>query len=160
MSTNSNNSTALLSVAIRLDVGSSNGTQKYIESVQSLVSMCDGFWTTRYMNPLARVEKLRFYFYTYNGTPIPLEKMLQQRRTTNLLTLTNRIITILDVNVPFNVPFLFDGLSPLLANRVKRYFQLMLKLNVYEAVAPGLAPNSGIGIAPNVSNSYEGTSYR
>ncbi len=158
LSTNSNNSTALIDSSIRLSIGSANGTQQYIESVQSLVSICNGFWETRYMGKKGKIDKLTFQFYTYDGTPIPLEKMLQQRRTANLLTLTQRLVTNLDI-APFDIPYLFDPLNAKLIGRVKRYFNMFLKIVCYEASAPGLLPTSMIGIPPNVSSNYEGDSY-
>jgi hypothetical protein len=158
LSTNSNNSTALIGCSIRLSIGSANGTLQYIESVQSLVSVCNGFWETRYMAPRGKINQLTFMFYTYDGTPIPLEKMLQQRRTANLLLLTNRLVTNLNID-PFNIPYLFDPLNPRLIGRVKRYFNMILKVNCYEMSAPGLATTSMQGIPPNVSGNYEGSSY-
>jgi hypothetical protein len=154
LSTNSNNGGALIDCSIRLSIGSTNGTQQYIESVQSLVSVCNGFWETRYMAPKGKINKLTFMFYTYDGTPIPLEKMLQQRRTANLLLLTNRLVTNLNID-PFNIPYLFDPLNPKLIGRVKRYFNMFLKINCYENIAPGLLPTSMIGIPPHVSDNYD-----
>ncbi len=157
-STNNVNGPALIDSSIRLSIGSANGTQQYIESIQSLVSMCDGFWTTRYMAQKAKIEKLHLRFYTYDQIPIPLEKMLQPRRTNNLLLLLNKLSERLQIT-PFNISYLFNELDPKLIGRMKRYFQLVMKIVCYEKNAPGLAPESYIGFPPNVSNTFQGVSY-
>lgn len=158
LSTNNVNGPALIDASIRLSIGSSNGTQQYIESIFARISMCESFWTTRYMNNKSRLEKLHLYFFTYDQIPIPLEKMLQPRRTNNLLLLLNRLSEQLNITA-FEPSFLYDTLNPKLINRMKRYFQIRFKAVCYEASAPGLAPASRIGVAPYVSKNFQGSNY-
>jgi len=146
-STNTFNSTAILDTPIRLSVGSTSGTQQYIESVATLVSSADPYCTNRFMIPRASLQKLHISFYTYDNTPIPLEQMLQTRRTLDLQRLTVEVINFLDIPNPFNLTYLFDPLNPQLIGRVKRYFQMIFKAGCYLNVAPGLKPESFVGLA-------------
>jgi hypothetical protein len=155
-STNSNNSYALLDVPIRLNIGSTNGTQQYIESIAGLVSSASYYWEQRYRVPMAKIDRLHIRFYTYDGTEIPLERMLQQRRSLELQRNTLQILNELnfDTNI-FTNRYLFDPLNPKLIGRYKRYIQIILKVNNYEAVSVGLKPESYTGIPPYVNTNNE-----
>jgi len=148
-STNSFNSAAILDVPIRLSIGSTSGTQKFIESIQNLIAGADSYWTNRYMNPISSFQKLHLSFYCYDGTPIPLEQMLQTRRTLELQRLTVEVINFLNIpSTIFNLTYLFDPLNPQLIGRVKTYFQIIFKAQCYLQSSPGLKPESYSGIAP------------
>lgn len=149
-STNSENSYCMLDCPIRLSIGSANGTQEYIESITSLTAGGSFYWQQRYMAP-PNISKLHINFFTYDGQPIPLEKMLQQRRTVELQSLTVKILR--DLNFPtspFIFSFLYDPLNPQLIGRVKRYFQIIFKADCYEGVSPGLNTQSYQGITPYI----------
>lgn len=142
-STRSFNGDAILDLPIRLNIGSTSGTLQYIESLQSLIGNANGYWTNRFFNSKSEISKLHIKFFSYQGIPIPLEKMLQLRNTT-ILDIFVRVIKELDINInnsPFS-DFLFDPLDPHLIGRVKRYIQMIFKVNTYEGSPPGLQPNS------------------
>ncbi len=147
-STNTSNNSAILDVPIRLNIGSTNGTEQYIESIQSLVAGASSYWEQRYMVPKQKLDKLHLSFYSYNGTPIPLEKMLQERRSLEQSRLINKIIGNLDIVNPFNITYLFDPTNPQLIGRMKRYIQIIFKINCYEGSSPGIEEDSYQGLAP------------
>jgi hypothetical protein len=152
-STNSFNDDAILDCPVRLNVGSSNGTLQYVESLESLIAGSSSYWEKRFMVPVSRLERLHLTFFTYNGIPIPLEKMLILRRSLSFLRLAVRIINGLDLDPsfdPFKFTYLFDPLNPQLLSRVKRYFQIIFKINCYETVAPGMNVTSYQGTAPSI----------
>lgn len=143
-STRSINGDALLDCPIRLNIGSTSGTLQYIESLQSLVGNANSYWDHRYFNPKTELSRLIIKFYTYEGDPIQLEKMLQYRNSSEFLQLFVRVIQDMNLdinNTPF-VNFLFDPLNPQLMGRVKRYIQMILKVQTYEGTPPGNQPNS------------------
>jgi hypothetical protein len=142
-STRSFNSDAMLDCPVRLNIGSTSGTQQYIESLQSLVGNANGYWENRFLNSKAEIAKLHIKFYALETQPIPLEKMLQLR-SFSILELFVRAIKDMNLvidNSPFS-NFLFDPLNPELIGRVKRYIQIIFKVNCYEGTPPGLEPNS------------------
>jgi hypothetical protein len=144
-STRSFNADAILDCPIRLSIGSTSGTLQYIESLQSLIGNANGYWLNRFFNSKAQISKLHISFYAYQGQAIPLEKMLQLRNT-SILDIFVRVIKDLDINItnsPFS-DFLFDPLNPQLLGRVKRYIQMIFKVNTYEGSPPGLEPNSTV----------------
>ena len=61
-------------------------------TVSELGSGSDAYWTCRFMNPVSQYQKLHISFYTYDGTVIPLEQMLQVRKSLDLQRLTVRVI--------------------------------------------------------------------
>jgi hypothetical protein len=143
-STNSTNENAILDCPIRLNLGSTSGTIQYIESLQSLVGSASSYWENRYFNTKAELSTLHIKFYSYTGEAIPLEKMLQLRSSSELLELFVRVVDQYSLNIEntaFN-NFLFDPLNPELNGRVKRYIQIMFKLQCYEGTPPGTIPNS------------------
>jgi hypothetical protein len=153
-STRSFNSDALLDVPIRLNVGATTGTQQYIESLQSLLAQATGYWEKRYFNPKSSLHKLHLNFFSYAGQPIPLERMLQARSVLSFLNLFLLVNQTLDINFdtnPFFLSFLFDPLNPQLIGRMKRYFQIIFKAQVYEGQGPGLEPTKFSTIPPGPS---------
>ena len=99
-------------------------------------------WENRYFNAKAELSTLHIKFYSYNGTPIPLEKMLQLRSSSELLELFVRVIDGFNLNIENTTfyNFLFDPLNPELYGRVKRYMQIIFKLHSYEGTPPGNIP--------------------
>ena len=148
---------------IRLNIGSSNGTFQYVESLEALIAGSSTYWEKRYMVPISRIERLHITFFTYNGIPIPLEKMLVLRRSLQLLRSTVRLINGLDLDPsfnPFNLTYLFDPLNPQLIGRLKRYIQIIFKINCYESSAPGLNPTSYQAIPPYIPSTNEVAPYQ
>lgn len=144
LTTDSFNSDCMLDCPIRLSLGSTSGTVQYIESLQSLVGNASEYWEKRYFNAKAELSTLHIKLYSYDGTPIPIEKMLQLRTSSEFLNLYNRVLKDMELvltNTPFE-NFLFDPLKPLLIGRVKRYMQIRFKVQCYEGTPPGLEPNS------------------
>ena len=155
-STNSPNGDALFDCPIRLNVGSTTGTQQYIESSQNRMADASAYWEKRYLSPKSSLFKLHLRFYTYGGDPIPLERMLQLRGVSNLLQTIIRFQDSLSIPAgvnPFPLSFLFDPLNPQLIGRVKRYFQIIFKVDVYLGTAPGLEP-TGFTKQPPGSSSF------
>ncbi len=158
-STNSYNNDAILDVPVRLSIGSANGTEQYIESIQSLVAGASSYWEQRFMNPKGLLKKLHITFWTYDGTAIPLEKMLQQRKSLELSRLIGNIIDNLDISNPFDITYLFDPTNPKLIGRVTRYIQIIFKINCYEGSAPGIEEDSFQGLAPYYNFSMSPNEY-
>ena len=127
---NKNQNNAILSVPIRLTLGTVSGTFEYVESLGSLIADADSYWTKRFEPPLGQLERLNISFTSYNGTPIPLEKMLQ----------------------PFNGPYIpnkyvgyqytySDRVDPRLINSVNRSIKIIFNVETYEYENPGLLNN-------------------
>lgn len=141
--TSGKNYTSILNFPVRLDLGTSSGTVKYSENLQSLLASSQEFWTKRYLNPLASLENLNLYFTTYEGNEIPLEMMLEERKSVDFLRQFERLfnydLQFTDFN-PRNVNlfFLFNPLNPQLIGRMKRQLSLTFKIETYEYVNPGL----------------------
>lgn len=151
------NSDAILDCPIRLNLGSTSGTLQYIESLQSLVGNSSGYWTKRYFNGKEELNTITLSFYTYDGSMIPLEKMLQFRNSSEFLQLFIRIISQANVNIN-NTPFanfLFDPLDPRLIGRLKRYFQFIFKIDSYEATPPGVIMPLANSYNNNTDDMYE-----
>jgi len=144
-STRSFNGDALLDVPIRLNLGSSSGTVQYVESLQALLAQATGYWEKRYLNPKTSLFKLHLHFFTYDGKPIPIERMLQPRAVSEFLDIFVRANAFLNFNFtinPFTFNFLFDPSSPLLIGRVKRYLQIIFKIYTYQGTPPGNQPTA------------------
>ena len=71
--------TCIATIPIRLTPGTTSGTQQYVESVGSLVGDCGTYWNKEFNPPLESLDQLTMSFTTYNGTPIPLSKILSPR---------------------------------------------------------------------------------
>jgi hypothetical protein len=144
-STNTIVGDCLLSCPIRLNLGTSSGTIQYVENVQAFLASSTEYWQKRFISPLATLYKLDISFTTYENIPIPLEKMLQTRRSVQLLSNFERIFAndsaiLFDIINPRNVAlaFLFNPLDPTLNGRQKRNFSMIFKINTYEYESPGL----------------------
>lgn len=151
-STRSFNGDALLDCPIRLNLGSSAGTVQYVEALQALLAQGTGYWEKRYLNPKMSLYKLHLNFFTYDGNPIPLERMLQPRAVSEFLNIFVRINEFLDFNFavnPFSFNFLFDPLNPQLLGRVKRYLSVIFKIHTYNGTPPGLEPTAYSSIPPS-----------
>jgi hypothetical protein len=152
-STRSFNRDALLDCPIRLNLGSTSGTFQYIESLQSLLAQATAYWQKRYVNTKASISKLHLAFYDYQGRTIPLEKMLQVRGVSD--TLQNIIRIDEFFNSDFDLTnfsafnFIFDPLNPQLIGRVKRYIQIIFKVEAYQGMPPGLQPTAFSEIQPS-----------
>ena len=141
--TNSNTTECMLSVPIRLNLGTNSGTLQYVESVEALLSSSTEYWEHRFINPLASLYRISISFSTYNGTQIPLEKMLQTRRSVQLL---NNFSRIFGTNFSFKninprsiaLAFVFDPVNPQLQGRVRRTFGITFNAQTYEYESPGL----------------------
>jgi len=144
-STNPVTTDCMLSVPIRLNLGTNTGTLQYVESVESLLSSPD-YWSKRFIAPLASLYKLDITFTTYDGVVIPLEKMLQSRRSVSLLNNYQRIFgsifSFKEINPrSIALAFLFDPVNPTLSGRAKRTFSMAMSVDTYEYDSPGLYLN-------------------
>jgi hypothetical protein len=156
-STRSFNGDALIDCPIRLNLGSSAGTVQYVEALQALLAQATGYWEKRYLNPKASLEKLHLNFFTYDGNPIPIERMLQPRAVSEFIQIFVRINAILDINFsvnPFSFNFLFDPTNPQLLGRVKRYLQIIFKIHTYEGTPPGNEPTAYSQIPASTQTMY------
>jgi hypothetical protein len=81
-STNSEVGSSILNIPIRLlpDVSSDGGFQ-YVEALMPLLSQASDleYWGQRFLTPMASLDKISLKFYTYEGTPIPLERQLSYK---------------------------------------------------------------------------------
>jgi hypothetical protein len=77
-STNSEVSTSIFNIPIRLSPGSVNGGIEYVENLFALLSQVSDFeyWGQHFLSPIASLDKISLKFNTYEGDAIPLEKML------------------------------------------------------------------------------------
>lgn len=142
-STNEEIPAAMCTIPIRLSPGSTNGTQKFQEALFSLMSY-SGFWNRRFINPEAGLYQLNCSFRTREGTPILLNKMLQERRSLQFLNLFNGILNSSDILADIaniNFFFLFDPLNPTLSKRMKTYLSFKLNVECYQHINIGMFPD-------------------
>lgn len=154
-STRSINDDCILDAPIRLNLGSASGTVQYVEALQALLAQATGYWEKRYLNPKASLSKLHINFFTYDGKPIPLERMLQPRAVSQFLQLFVRINSFLQIDFdrnPFSFNFLFEPTNPQLLGRVKRYMQIIFKIHTYDGTPPGNEPTAYNYIQSNNQN--------
>jgi hypothetical protein len=100
---------------------------------------------------------LHLNFFTYDGNPIPLERMLQPRAVSAFLQIFVRINEFLDINFsvnPFSFNFLFDPTNPQLLGRMKRYLSIIFKIHTYEGTPPGNEPTAYTQIPASNTVSY------
>jgi hypothetical protein len=113
-STNSKVGSSILNIPIRLipDVSSDGGFQ-YVEGLLPMLSQASDleYWGQRFLTPMASLDKITLKFFTYDGTPIPLERQLSYKCDC-------------------------EGLSSLL--RSKREISLLLRVECYQYVNTGL----------------------
>jgi hypothetical protein len=78
-STNSKVGSSIFNIPIRLlpDTTLDGGFQ-YVEGLYSLLTQTSplDYWNKTFLTPMASLDKINLKFYTYEGTPIPLEKVL------------------------------------------------------------------------------------
>ena len=70
-------------IPIRLSLGSTSGTIEYVEAVQGQLTSAGIYWPKTFYPPRARLNELTFEFFTYDGTPIPIERTLGFKRQFN-----------------------------------------------------------------------------
>ncbi len=82
-------------VPVRLNIGTSSGTLEYIEAVQGTLTSAGVYWRKDFYPPQSDLTKLEMEFFTYDGTPIPLERTLGFNRQINeqAVLLSSSIIT-------------------------------------------------------------------
>ena len=145
LGTNNEHANALMVLPMRLNVGSTNGTLQYIDSVYSLVSG-SAYWNERFLTPKGKLKSMHISFQTYNGELIDIEKMLQRRKSLQFLQLfagiINDNIDVLPELTNLNFFFLFNPFDPVLLGRMKRYIQMTFNIDCYSYVLPGLIPDA------------------
>lgn len=63
-------------IPIRLNLGTTSGTIEYVEAVQGTLTSSNVYWKKEYYPPLAKLGDIQMSLYTYDGTPIPIERSL------------------------------------------------------------------------------------
>lgn len=63
-------------IPIRLNLGTTSGTLEYVEAVQGTLTSTNVYWKKDYYPPKAEMENLKMSLWTYDGTPIPIERCL------------------------------------------------------------------------------------
>ena len=63
-------------VPIRLNLGTTSGTLEYVEAVQGTLTSSSVYWRKDFHPPKAELADFDMSFWTYDGTPIPLERCL------------------------------------------------------------------------------------
>lgn len=63
-------------IPIRLNLGTTSGTIEYVEAVQGTLTSSSVYWKKDYYPPLAKLDELQMSLWTYDGTPIPIERSL------------------------------------------------------------------------------------
>lgn len=148
-STNSKAGDSIFNAPIRLSLGTSTGNFEYLETLNPLLGRTEYYWERRFLSPKASLENLTLSFTTYEGNPIPLERMLQTNKISMFLETIQRtfgnpgpILSSL-VNTS-GLTFLFDPLDPSLNGRTKRAISMIFKAQCYQYV------NSGLDIAEQI----------
>lgn len=100
-SSNSEVGSSILNIPIRLlpDISSDGGFQ-YIEALLPLLGQASDleYWGKRFLTPMASLDKINLKFFTYDGIPIPLERMLSFKyceNNTNSLLRSRREISLI-----------------------------------------------------------------
>ena len=138
------NTTCILNCPIRLNLGTTTGTPGYVENIQAFLASSSEYWEKRYLAPLQSLYKMSIRFNTYNGDPIPMERMLQPRRSVILLQAFTSVFGpnannfFSAINPRQNtLSLLFDPLDPRLIKRKKK-FKYDFRVQTYEYESPGL----------------------
>lgn len=63
-------------IPIRLNLGTTSGTLEYVEAVQGTLTSSNVYWKKDYYPPKAELADLEMSLWTYDGTPIPIERCL------------------------------------------------------------------------------------
>jgi hypothetical protein len=138
LGSNQRNADAIFSCPIRLTMSSDTGTQKYQETLQGLLSNSNAYWEKRFQTPVSSMNVLQVSFEAYNGYKIPLEKMLQERRSVDFLRTYERVFCNDQMLNKNDLYFLYDPLNPQLIGRTKRSVSLIFQIDTYEYTSPGL----------------------
>jgi hypothetical protein len=153
-SSNQTNSTAIFNCPIRLNLGTNTGTREYVESVESLLASSQLYWDNRFLPSDESLQKVTLSFTSFDGIPIPLEKMLQYRKAVTIKQKYNSLVEPYanyveeftnNIFRKSKVQDVFDPLDPRLFKRQKRNIGLIFKIETYEHDNPGLYA----GIADN-----------
>lgn len=136
-STNSNIENCMLSVPIRLNLGTTTGTFQYFEAIESLTTNCDVFWENRFNPPLASIGNLTISLSTYGGKDIDIENMLVSRRNVRMFNFFDRI-GLTGTDRSLGLSYLFDPVDPTLSLRKIRNLSFIFKVESYEYDNPGL----------------------
>lgn len=75
-SLNSNVDESNFNIPIRLNLGTTSGTLEYVEAVQGTLTSSGVYWKKEYFPPMAQLANLEISLWTYDGTPIPIERCL------------------------------------------------------------------------------------
>jgi hypothetical protein len=163
---------------IRLSLGTASGTLEYVEAVAGSLTSSGVYWKKDYFPPKAELSDLTIEFWTYNGTPIPMERCLGffEQFTEQAVLYSSNIASsyILHGNYaafqpnlpPFatttslspssivitsntNSKSLNDPFNPKTSNYTQRNLGLMLKMVTYHAQNPGIT-----GIIKQMPASY------
>lgn len=132
---------SILSCPIRLSLGSDTGSLKYMETIQAFLANSELYWEKRFMPPLASMDYIKLQFTTFEGLPIPIEKMLQERSTVDFLRMFERFYGYDETFNTQELHFLYDPLNPKLVGRVKRNLSFVFKIETYEFMDPGFDIN-------------------
>jgi hypothetical protein len=123
---------------IRLNLGSASGTSNYVEDIQGSLADCSGcFWSHRFDPPLASLDILELSLFTYDGTPISIERglgFLHQRKETSVFYSSPSSVIISsayskNLSKPYN---------PYLLNYTQRNLSLTFKFVTYHSENPGI----------------------
>lgn len=63
-------------IPIRLNLGTTSGTLEYVEAVQGTLTSSGVYWKKEYFPPMSQMANLDISLWTYDGTPIPIERCL------------------------------------------------------------------------------------
>lgn len=63
-------------IPIRLNLGTTSGTLEYVEAVQGTLTSSGVYWKKDYYPPKAQLGELELSLWTYDGTPVPVERSL------------------------------------------------------------------------------------
>lgn len=144
-STNQFNPNNIFSLPIRLNLGTTTGTQEYVENIQALMARSQLYWKKEFLTPLQSLYELELTFTTFEGNVIPLEKMLQPRRSVVFLeilfgALGANVFDFVSGDVVTDNPlsFLFNPLDPRLIGREKRNISFIFSAETYQYESPGL----------------------
>jgi hypothetical protein len=135
-------------------LGTNTGTREYVESVESLLASSQLYWDNRFLPSDESLQKVTLSFTSFDGIPIPLEKMLQYRKAVTIKQKYNSLVEPYanyveeftdNIFRKSKVQDVFDPLDPRLFKRQKRNIGLIFKIETYEHDNPGLYA----GIADN-----------
>lgn len=156
-------------IPVRLNIGTSSGTLEYIEAVQGTLTSAGVYWRKDFYPPKSDLSELELEFFTYDGTPVPLERTLGFNRQINeqAVLLSSSIITSSIIHgsysefspklPPFLTTFtntpsstlisgasnsksLDDPFNPKLNAYTQRNLSIYFRAQCYHAQNPGITP--------------------